>query len=356
MKNIVIEIYKDGDEIAINNLYNTVFNQKRDLREWEWKFSEGPVDTRPYIVVAKDGDKIVGQYPCIAYYLKYQDKIVKIAQPVDNLVHKDYRGGAKGAQFQMFLKWEDTIRNNGIDFAFGFPNREAYIVGKRLLKYLDLIKIENLFKRLSWRLALKKRFKLSILYNSGGWISSLATRLLIVMNIKSIRGVQYRWVDTCDERIDSFWKTIRQQYGIWLQRDFKYLNWRYCKKPGNAYHILQAERDGDIIGLLIVKYENQGDERTGFIMECLSVREADLMENLVKKGLMFLSQNKIDHVFVRLSAGDPVRDIYLRAGFSVKECIYGSNFVFKTYSSNVEDSALRDPSMWHVSFGDCDSL
>jgi hypothetical protein len=356
MKDVVIETYKDGDEAEINNLFNNVFNQNRDLREWEWKFKECPIDTRHLTVLAKDNNKIVGQYPCIAYYLKYQDKTVKIAQPVDNLVHKDYRGGAKGAQVEMFLKEEELWRDNGIDMAFGFPNREAYIVGKRLLKYKDLIKIENLFKRLSLRLALKNRIKTPYLANFGGWISSFIIRFLISLSEKPIKGVTYKWIKAFDERVDSFWQTIQKQYTIMAQRDYNYLNWRYCKKPNNDCHILQAEQNGDIIGILVVKYEDHGDARIGFIMECLAVKEVNLMENLVNKGLILLSQNKVDYVLVRLSSEDSIKNVFNKTGFFYKEGIWFSNIVYKTYSSNVDDSILKDPSMWHISFGDCDSL
>jgi len=96
--------------------------------------------------------------------------------------------------------------------------------------------------------------------------------------------------------------------------------------------------------------------RIGFIMECIAIEEPYLMENLVRRGLIFLSQNKVDYVLCRLSSGDSIKNIFNKIGFSHREGIWDSNFVFKIYSSNVDDSILRDPSMWHISFGDCDSL
>jgi hypothetical protein len=356
MENIAIEAYKDGDETGINNLFNTVFDQNRDLREWEWKFMESPISSRPFIILAKDGEKIVGQYSCISFYLKYRDKVVRVVQPVDNMVDKDYRGGAKGIQVQTLLKAEEAVRNNGIDIGLGFPNREAYIVGKRLLKYNDLIKIEHFFKRLSWRLAMKSRVNIPLLSDFAGWMSRFAIRFSIAVKEKPIRGIQYRWIRVFDERIDLFWEKLSEQYSIMVKRDFRYLNWRYCKKPGNDYHILQAEKDGNIIGIIIVKYLDRGDARIGFIMECIAIKEPYLMENMVRRGLIFLSQNKVDYVLVRLSSSDSIKNIFNKIGFSHREGIWDSNFVFKIYSSNVESSILQDPSLWHISFGDCDSL
>lgn len=356
MKKVIIEIYKDGDEAEINKLFNATFKQSRDLKEWEWKFKGCPNDSQKFIILAKDNDKIVGQYSSIGYDLKYKDNILKMAQPVDIIVHEDYRGGIKGVLVEMFLKEEEKFRENGIDLIFGFPTREHYIFGKRILKYVDLIKIENLFKRLSWRSPFKNRFRLKVIYHLGGWVSRAIIRLFMILSLKSLKGVQYRWVDTFDERVDSFWKIIQEQYDIWVVRNFNYLDWRYCKKPNDDYHILIAERDRSIIGFIIVKYEDHGDIRIGFIMENLAIKEIHLLENLIKRGLLFLIRNKVDHAFVRLSNGDPIKDIFNKIGFTPKEFEFGSNFVYKKYSSDIKDSYLQNPSLWHLSFGDCDSL
>jgi hypothetical protein len=187
-------------------------------------------------------------------------------------------------------------------------------------------------------------------------MSRFLIRLSIAIQKKPIRGIQYRWLRDFDERIDSFWEKVSEQYSIMVKRDFTYLNWRYCKKPNNDYHILQAEKDGNIIGIIIVKYEDREGARIGFIMECIAIKEPHLMENLLRRGLIFLSQNKVDYVLCRLSSADPIRNIFNVIGFSPKEGIWDSNIVYKVYSSNVDHSILRDPSMWHISFGDCDSL
>jgi len=160
MENLMIEAYKEGDETELNNLFNNVFKINRSLKEWEWKFLECPIISRPFIILAKEGGKIVGGYSCIACYCKYMGNIIKMVQPVDTMIDKEYRGLTKRVLVQLFSKLEEALRTNGIDLGFGFPNRGSYYVGKRFLKYMDLIKIESLFKRLSWRLALKRRVNL----------------------------------------------------------------------------------------------------------------------------------------------------------------------------------------------------
>jgi hypothetical protein len=352
---ITIDVYKDGDQEELNNLFCDVFSQKRSLREWEWKFKESPIDSRPFIILARSGGKIVGQYACISLWLKYQDKLVKALQPVDNFVYNDYRGGVKGVQAKLMQKSNETAVENGVAVGFGFPNRTGYIIGKRLFNHKDLIKIEVLFKRLSWRSALKRRVKWRFLVNFAGWISSLVIRFFLAIKGKSVSRVKYTWVSTFDESINLFWEKVKDQYTIMVKRDFIYLNWRYCRKPDNTYHILRAELDGSIVGLVIVKYEDYKDARIGFIMESLAIKDSMVVDSLLKKGLMFLSRNKVDFVLARVSSSDPVKRAFYKKGFSQKEDVWNSHIVYVRYSSHVEESVLCDTSLWHVSFGDCDA-
>ncbi len=352
-KGIVIEFYKDGDEIEINNLFNTVFGRSRDLNAWKWKFKESPIDSRQFIALARDESKIIGQYSCIAYYLKYNNKTIGVLQPVDNFIHKDYRDGEAGIQVQFVSKLENIAREKGINIGFGFPNREAYIVGRKILKYKNLTKIENLFKRLSWRLWVKKKTNNLLTIYCIGCLSRFTIRLLL--NAKSLKNVKYEWVENFDENIDIFWRKIKDQYGIMVKRDYAYLNWRYCKNQYDTYHILQAKRNVDIIGLIVVKYEDHKDVRIGFIMECLAIKEPYLLDNLIKKALLFLSHNKVDYVIGRIAATDPIKGAFTKQGFFPKDKIWDSKVVYKKYSSHIDEQIIEDPSMWHISFGDCDS-
>ncbi|MDR4509902.1 MAG: GNAT family N-acetyltransferase [Candidatus Brocadiaceae bacterium] len=352
---ITIDVYKDGDEKELNSLFCDVFSKKRSLREWEWKFKESPIDSRPFIILARCGGKIVGQHACISLWLKYQDTFVKTVQGVDNFVLNDYRGSVKGVHAKLFQKAEETAIENGVAVGFGFPNRTGYVIGKRLFNHKDLIKIEVLFKRLSWRSALKRRVKWSFPANLVGWISNLIIRVFLATGRKSVAGVKYTWVNAFDESINLFWEKVKSQYTIMVKRDLLYLNWRYCRKPDNTYHMLQAERDDSIVGLLIVKYEDYEGARIGFIMEFLAVKDAMVLDNLLKRGLMFLLRNKVDFVLARVSSSDPVKRVFYKRGFSSKEGVWTSHIVYVTYSSHVEASVLCDASLWHVSFGDCDA-
>ena len=43
MENIIIRRYKEGEEKEINDLFNQIFNEKRPIEEWYWKFRDNPL-------------------------------------------------------------------------------------------------------------------------------------------------------------------------------------------------------------------------------------------------------------------------------------------------------------------------
>jgi len=356
MNTIVIEGYREGDEEGINSLYNEIFDKGRGLREWRWKFCEGPVDSRPFIVLARSDNKIVGQYACVAAFMKYFDREFKVLQPVDNMIQKDYRGGTKGLQVKMLEKMEEIVYQEMVPLGLGFPNRQAYIVGKRLLKYRDLFHVEHLLKRLSWRSAIRRRLNIGVLIHIIETVSRALIRSSIAKGMERLNGVEYKWTNKLDRRIDSFWNSVSTQYNIMTKRDLRYLDWRYCQNPDKRYKILLAERDGDIIGLLIVKHEEIEDVKIGLIMECLSLKESSLMETIIRKGLLYLSDKGADYAVIRIAPRDPIKGILKKIGFLKKEVIWDPYFVYKKYSDVIDESALLNQSNWHISFGDCEAV
>ncbi len=355
-EDVTIRLYEEGDEVGINELFATVFGRKRSLEEWTWKFKSPPVDARPFIVLTLHKGEIVGQYPSIVCRLKYRDMVLKAAHIVDNMIHEAFRGGTRGAQIRMFSREVETWKENGVDLAFGFPNQANHHVHKVRLEFGDLIEIENLFKPLSLKPAVRKYLNWPFLARLADGASRPIFKFFIGPESKAVKGIRTRWADTLDEGVETLWKRVRRRYAVCLERDLAYLRWRYCEKPRGGYHFLQADRDGEILGLLVVKCLDHGHAKLGIIMECLTLEEPGVVEALVRKGLLFLSRRGADFTLVRLSKGDPLRRTFLDLGFSPRKGLWDTYVVYQKYSARMEDSVLLDPSSWHLTFGDCDSF
>jgi len=352
----IIDNYREGDEPGISRLFKVVFNHHLSPRGWVWRFTECPTDARPFIVLAKDGGRIMGHTASLVFDLKYHDTILRVQQATGYMIHPNYRGGYGGIATQIYRRALEGWQAHGVDCGYAFPNRAGYTVVKKLHRYKDFITIRTYFKRLTWRPAAAKRLRV-------GWAVKaidVTTRLGIALSLRIIlqnpsRGIRYTWVTSLDEgQIDEFWRAVKDRYEIMLVRDYRYLDWRYIRKPTGEYEILQAEREGKVLGIAVVKVVPQRHGVVGMIMECLS-KDAHLLTQLLARSLLRFAERRVDVACCRVSLGDPLQEQLRGLGFLYKAGRFDDYSVYQVYTSKAREEDFRDPSKWHITLGDCDT-
>lgn len=352
-----IRRYKDGDEVKINNLFNEIFETNRSMDEWFWKFSQNPLRDINLIVVAEYQGDIIGQYPLLPLLFKYDHKVVKCTTAVDNFVHPLFRGGMKGVQKMMYKYHEEICRKEGMSFGFGFPNREHYIFGKRVLKYKDLGQIRVLFKRLNWNLTVKKRFPWipNSLLKVIQFISGLGFKLLIhSKGHNDPKGIRIYEIDSFNERFDLFWKKVKEKHNIIGVRKQKYLNWRY-KKPGADYEVIIAEKGKELNGYIVIEVRRESGEVKGHIVDLLAIDEAYFV--LIKESLLRFISKKVDFVLCWMLPHTAAYASLLEFGFIEKSDFPPLNIVYTIYDNEVIDDAfLKDQKNWYLTMADSDTF
>jgi len=354
-RDVTIGPYEEGAEAEINDLFNDVFGEQRDLREWAWKFTESPADSRPLIALARSGGRIVGHYGAIALRLRYRDREIPIVQSVDNMVHEDFREGRDGVYHQAFRRAESSWKEAGVALAIGFPDRGSYGVHRTLLGYQDLVPVVNLYRGMSWRLVARKLAPIPAASAQVGRVSRGRPRHRIARSRPTIEGIRFSTVERLDERADALWERVAGRYEIGVVRDRHYLDWRYGRRPGRRYRMIAAERGTELVGLIVLAEVARPDRKIGFILDCLA-GETALIEPLVWRALSVFLARRVDYVLARMSAADPARKIYDRIGFRNRPGIWDDKFIGKSYSALLDHVVLHDPSRWLVSFGDGDSV
>lgn len=359
MEEFIVRKYKDGDEEEINRLFNDIFGEKRSIDEWAWKFRKNPFGDILLIGLAESGGQIVGQYANIPILFKYKDSNVLVGLPVDNFVHPNFRGGFKGMQKAMFEFQNLLADENNICFGLGFPNREAYIVGKRVLKYKDIGRIPVLFRRLNWRLAIKRILPSlpSIVLNTVRDINNVVYRILIKTKSRhKPEGLKIKLYDSFDERFDEFWEKIKGQYGIIGVRDQKFLNWRY-KKPGNTYEIIVAELAGKIAGYAVIKTKTENEHVVAYIIDILVDESLEAGPAIIKLALLRVLSNKADYVFCWMMQDKMLYQSLKNFGFierDIDQPINGVHLIFDR--KNIDESYIGNPKNWYLTMGDSDTL
>lgn len=351
----IIRSYEAGDEKEINKLFNDSFGENRLEKEWYWKFFENPYTNMNINTVAEANGKIVGQYANIPLIFKLQQNIIKVVMPVDNVVHPDYRGGFKGIQWGMFELARKMVEKENIALGIGFPNRDAYIIGKRVLKYKDIGKIPVLFRRLNFRAAVRRRFPwLPVFFITViQLLCSTGFRLMLNKRTIGIRSnVKINAADGFDERFNLLWDKVKGRYGMICVRGQKYLNWRY-QKPGKDYKIFIANNT-EIEGYIVISIKGGGEFVEGYIVDMMAVND-EVYSLLIKRALIEFISMHVDYALCWMIPNSTEYNILRENGFIETEAFQPINAVYLNFDpDNLDESFIKEINNWYITMGDSD--
>lgn len=353
MASWAVRPYQPGDEIGINDLFNAMFERRRPLAVWQWKFDRNPATKEKVIAVAEsDSGKIVGVYASMPIRFRVGDRTVIAAQPVDNCIAPDYRGGGR-MQIALYREFVRRMREIGAGFAFGFPNEVHYKIGKGLLKYLDLTTLIMLDRRLSFRLALRKRTASQALRRAGEAVGRGLVGLGLGWHRLGVaRDVEIEETGDFDERFDTLWLRINGGASLSPIRDRAYLRWRYLENPGGGFHILCASRDDQLAGYLVGKHEDEPTgARVGYILDVAAEDERTLRA-LLWHGLRRFHAVGADWARCGLLPHRTTADPFSALGF--RRSVGQMPVVYTIYDETLDRQQFEDPRQGDLCLGDSD--
>lgn len=231
-----IRIYRSGDEAGILESFNRVFREvcgpeyvDRAPDFWQWEFAQNPAGHR--ITVAETGEGGIGaHYAGVPQRMRSHFGELVFVHIVDSFVVPELRAGLKrpGLFVRTAYPWFDLCREQGDTVMYGYPVKTAERVGSRYLEYHFLRVIQYLLRPVA----------------SGP--------------LTMPQGVEVRQEPEFPEGVDALEGELAQQYGCWVRRDRRYLDWRYRQIPDrDEYEIHTARRDGELCGLMVLRTRHE---------------------------------------------------------------------------------------------------
>jgi hypothetical protein len=353
-----IRTYKEGDENRIFDLQKAVYPlENYDLKSWlmwwRWKFKNNPSGSSIICIADNDGI-IVGLYAAIPVALKIGTETIFIYQSLDNWTHPEYR--RQGIFTALANKMFDEIEKNGTGIIFGFPNETTLKPDVDKLNYFIVTQMPLLVDPLNWRnslrLLISNRFLLEISKRIGELLQKLFYRVQISPNIE---GLTITRVNCFDDRINILWNKVSDQHKIAVVRDKDYLNWRYSS-PDIIYSRYIAERDGAILGYIVVRCKQERNVKTGLILDFLAESEEPLM-CLIAKAVEQCKQEKVDLIYTYVKANKLYHRALRRKGFIRVPFMRPSTLVARIgLISNYRKERLKEQQNWFVEIGDSDAV
>ncbi|WP_165967173.1 GNAT family N-acetyltransferase [Jeotgalibacillus sp. S-D1] len=341
--------YKQNDEIKINELFFRVFQTKRSIEEWNWKFSNS-LKHRPLITVYEEDDEIVGHAAALVFEGEIGGKRALFAERIDVMVHPAHRG--KGVYQKVIQHLMEQCQKNGINFVYGYPAPKAKELFIRYMDGREITYVPRLMKFLSPGKLVMGRFvffkKISFLFT---WIDRLLKK-----SKKIPADLTVERVSRADAKFDLLWDRAGKDYDVLLKRDADYLNWRYFEHPTRKYEVYLVSTDKKIIGYFVIRKETQqkNSQSINFI-HIIDLLCANNGQDITQIVLGILSKtNEADIVSTwSLSHTNHYKILKSKAGFfhiGNPMPLVGKALHFEEFTENVFDK-----SAWYVSQGDVDS-
>jgi GNAT acetyltransferase-like protein len=296
-----VRTYRPGDEHAIQAVFETVFERRRSLAEWQWRFQGAP--TGPGMLhVLENEDGIVGHLSHIPFPTWVDGRRLVAGQGGDTMTLPACRG--KGG---MRLLVEAALSEHTYDLRLNFPSEMArplfvrYGAGTVVEVLPSWIRRHSLIRPLPAPAVPLARAALS----AARFAADRPRPRVAVAPLDEL-GTE---VDELADASASYARCIRI-------RDSAYLRWRWLEQPDARWEIRAARADdGRLTGISVLGLEAGAHGRTGWINDLLAPDRATLRALLVDAVARLVARGADS---VRCHYLDPrpwVKRVLIRSGF-----------------------------------------
>ncbi len=292
---------------------------KLALDHWRWMYLENPVRSSNIVIAEKNGE-IVSVCHDLIIELKIGNNIVKAFYGTDVGTHPDHR--RKGLYAQLYKMRENARSEESMEYGYTTnPIVDAYIkkqVSDRLPLYQfpyligKFIRINNVDSHLKHR-SVKNSLLMKLGYK--------ALKLINYITHKSERERSYDFnikrIARFDENADTLWRKVSYHHNFMLKRNSTYLNWRYFGDESQAYNVFMAECEGEALGYIVYKIDEQLPEYPrSYIIDLVALPgRLDVADALIGYTLKNLSEQRVNVIECLITYGHSYQNLLMKNGF-----------------------------------------
>lgn len=341
----IIRVSKNN-ETELNIFYSHAYSENHILNNRihnDWQFLENPYNDFPYksIIIMKD-NQIRSHLGFQQVKMKLFDKEIDAAWHMSFFTLESDRGKGFGEKLILHEKekLDMTLVLNGSEGTKIIYEKNNGIYLGNLNRYIAILDKKRVKEFLKKDILLEQVVESDIKYNF--------TREL-----------------SLDESYEIFWNEVKDRYPITVQRDRRYLLWRFIQHPLINYHFMILKEDGRIVGYTVIRFEVNNDEIKAARVVDLIVLEK--FEEEIFKAIITYCKSNVDFIDYYLT-GNYHQHSLLRSNFfletdemklpAVFRPLDNSrsskiNFFFRL-NKNVGEERIYQTENWYIVKGDSD--
>lgn len=239
--------YREGDDNQILPLFRKSFYVDRSLERWAWEYRENPYGALKISEAFAEDGRLVAHYAGypVRFHRETEDGVrtLPALQIGDTMTEPSVRQVGRGPTSLLGR----TVRHyyarfceGQVAFNYGFNTGN---IQRFSMSFVGARRLEDLPFHV---LDLEK----TPLRPPNRFLSRLAG-----YRVERIAGFDARW--------DEFFHRVSGAYRLLVERDSRYLEWRYARAPDSEYFLYAAFRRRRLVGWSVFAYKGEGRLRWG---------------------------------------------------------------------------------------------
>jgi hypothetical protein len=325
---------------------------------YDWLFRQSPSGVGSGIVALHD-DKIVGFAGICNRTVTRGDQDIKLSHGLDYMVDPGVSGALSGRiAVKVLNRHADLARDLGFDLNINFPNARSrrMIVSKRV-NYIEVIRPALMIAPLKTFAASPESqpsaLKRSVMTLGGRSLAAMGTARRAIFKTG---GTKIDQIDEFDESFDAFWEKLRGDNRLRFKRNRENLRWRFSIHPLHRYTILQARRNGDLMGYLaMTARELMGMPASIVVDLCVLPGAENVAIDLIREAAQLARSEGSMLLATQAVAKSPESTAFLRSGFlPVPSKINPKPFMMVAHAYTAVANPTLNGANWAFGWSDMD--
>jgi hypothetical protein len=218
-----------------------------------------------------------------------------------------------------------------------------------------MVRIQDIDKQLE-KMPVKDKRKMKLGYKIMKYFNNIENYLK--RDAPPGNGYELMEIKKFDDRINNFWREVSKHYNFIVERNLKYLDWRYCNPRSGNFIIKQAEdNNGNILGYSVIMINRYLENYPiGFIVDLLTLPERlDVAQTLIREINRHFDSQNVNIINCILIKGNPYEEILKKNGFLDSRVKF--YLLHNLHRTDMEELITKSsPHEIHFMYGDIDSF
>jgi len=297
---------------------------------WEWQFENNPYkpdDKIPVFIAVTEDGQVVGQSAAMYEPLKIGTDLLRLTWALDAIILPEYRGKNLGFE-TLRLNCESSDLWMGLIMAASSRHILTKLGCKEVDKVFSFRRVavfdqDSVSFGLANRSGMKKidtlLRKLKITEAISRFINALVGIQDFLLSFSIDKTITIKESTDVDEEFNHFWNKIQQYYPVIVQRNSKFLRWKYQDQPHVQYRFLKASRANEMCGYLIFRCAKPPESNSGIIADILTHPDDQATKKaLLMKAVNLFKAEKMKYVYAASSLSS-YQNAFTALGFRKKK-------------------------------------